>query len=230
MAEIAVALDLPSGEAALRLVDAVGPACAWYKVGSALYVCDGPALVRALLARGKRVFLDLKWHDIPHTVSGAVASASALGISLATVHAAGGPRMLEAAVAARSGSLRLVGVGVLTSLAAADYGAIVDRPVADLGVEQERLARTALGCGLDGFVTAVAEAPRLRRLAGPRALLVTPGIRRASDADADQRRTASPAQAVRAGADLLVVGRPVTASADPAGALGELRGEMERAT
>ena len=119
MAELVIALDLPAAADALRLVDRIGEAGTWYKVGPVLFVSDGPSLVRALTARGKQVFLDLKWHDIPNTVSGAVTAASVLGASLATVHLAGGRAMLEAAASARNGApLRLVGVGVLTSLGA----------------------------------------------------------------------------------------------------------------
>jgi len=225
-ADIAIALDLPTAAAAIRLVDAVGDLAAWYKVGSVLAVSDGPALVRELVARGKTVFLDLKWHDIPNTVSGAVTAAAALGVSLATVHLAGGRAMLESAAAARAGSgLRLVGVGVLTSLDAAEFAVIVGRPALDLGAEQERLVRTGLGA-LDGFVTAVAEASRLRKLAGEQAFLVTPGIRRAGDAVGDQSRTATPRAAAEAGSDLLVIGRPVTGAGDPAAAVREIRSEL----
>jgi len=206
-------------------VDAIGPAASWYKVGSVLAVSDGPALVRELTDRGKTVFLDLKWHDIPNTVAGAVAAAASMGVALATVHLAGGRAMLDAAAAARRQTgLRLVGVGVLTSLDAAGFGAIVGRTIADVADEQERLVRGALD-ELDGFVTAVAEAARLRRLAGPGALLVTPGLRRAGDAAGDQARTATPAEAVLAGSDLLVVGRPITAASDPAAAFRMLRVE-----
>lgn len=214
---------------ALALVDAVGPAATWYKVGPVLAVSDGPALVRELVARGKTVFLDLKWHDIPNTVAGAVQAAAALGASLATVHLAGGRAMLEAAAGARDGSgLKVVGVGVLTSLDAAAFGRIVGRTVGDVADEQERLVRDALGV-LDGFVSAVAEAPRLRRLAGDAALLVTPGIRGAGDAVGDQRRTATPAEAVAAGSDLLVVGRPVTLARDPGAVVRSLRAELRGA-
>jgi orotidine-5'-phosphate decarboxylase len=203
----------------------LGDQAAWYKVGPVLAVSDGPALVRELTARGKAVFLDLKWHDIPSTAAGAVGAAAALGVALATVHLAGGRAMLDAAAAARAGSaLRLVGVGVLTSLDAAQFGAILGRPVADVADEQERLVRSGLGV-LDGFVTAVAEAPRLRALAGAGAFLVTPGIRRAGEARGDQIRTATAAEAARAGSDLLVVGRPVTGAADPAAAFRALRAE-----
>jgi len=208
----------------------LGDRAAWYKVGPVLAVSDGPALVRELTARGKAVFLDLKWHDIPNTVAGAVDAAAALGVALATVHLAGGRAMLEAAAGARAGSgLRLVGVGVLTSLDAAQFGAILGRPVADVADEQERLVRSGLGV-LDGFVTAVAEAPRLRALAGAGAFLVTPGIRRAGEARGDQVRTATASEAARAGSDLLVVGRPVTGAADPPAAfeamVQEIGGEV----
>jgi orotidine-5'-phosphate decarboxylase len=215
MAEVIVGLDLASPAAALALVDRLGDAVHWYKVGPVLHVADGPAVVRTLQERGKHVFLDLKWHDIPNTVAGAVAAAAGAGVGLATVHLAGGAAMLEAAVAARREGLRLVGVGVLTSLDAAAYGAIVGRPVADLAEEQRRLVRLGAAAGLDGFVTAAAEARTVRAVAGPRAVLVVPGVRRAADAAGDQVRTATPAEATAAGADFLVVGRPITAAADP---------------
>lgn len=221
--EICVALDVPTPAEALRLADALGDGMRWYKVGPILFLRDGPALVRALIGRGRRVFVDLKWHDIPSTVAGACAAAAELGASLATVHLAGGRAMLEAAVAARGHvELGLVGVGVLTSFTAETYGTAIGRAVTDVGAEQERMVGAALGSGLDGFVCAVAEAPALRRLTGPEALLVTPGIRRDGDAVDDQRRTATPQEAVRAGADLLVVGRPVTAAADPVAAVRAL--------
>jgi orotidine-5'-phosphate decarboxylase len=227
MPELVVALDLPTTDAALRLVDAVGSAVRWYKVGPVLHVADGPALVRALRERGKRVFLDLKWHDIPNTVAGAVAAAAEQGVNLATVHLSGGAAMLAAARGARQGDLpRLAGVGVLTSFDAAAYGATVGRDVEHIEEEQVRLVRLGLEAGVDAFVTAAGEAPRIRRLAGAAALLIVPGIRRADDAAGDQRRTASPADAVQAGADLLVVGRPVTAAADPAGAARALVAEL----
>lgn len=226
MAELIIALDLGTVADALRVADAIGDEASWYKVGPVLYVADGPALVRELRARGKRIFLDLKWHDIPNTVAGAVTAAAGCGVALASVHLAGGQRMLAAAAAARAGGLRLVGVGVLTSLSATEFGAIVGRAVGDLGAEQERLVRGALGAGLDGFVAAAAEAPRLRAITGPQVLLVTPGIRRAGDVAGDQVRTATPAEAVRAGADLLVVGRPVTGAEDPRAAVRAIRAEM----
>jgi orotidine-5'-phosphate decarboxylase len=225
--DLAIALDLPDVPAALALVDDVGDAASWYKVGPVLFVRDGPMLVKELLHRGKRVFLDLKWHDIPNTVAGAAAAAASLGCELATLHLIGGRAMLEAAARSRDGSrLKLIGVGVLTSFSAADYGAVIARPVADVGDEQERLVRVALGAGLDGFVAAVSETPRVRRAAGGAALLVSPGIRRAGAGSDDQRRIATPAEAVAAGSDLLVVGRPVTGAKDPAAEVRAIKEEM----
>jgi orotidine-5'-phosphate decarboxylase len=215
VAELAIALDKGPMREALALVDAIGDAAQWYKVGPVLCVAEGAAVIRELRARGKRVFLDLKWHDIPNTVARAVALAGEVGASLATVHLAGGTRMLEAAVRARSGDLRLVGVGVLTSLDARQYSEAVGRPVTDIEEEQRRLVRFGVQVGLDGYVSAAPEAAAVRAVAGARALIVVPGIRRTGDETGDQARTATPGEAARAGADLLVVGRPVTAAADP---------------
>jgi orotidine-5'-phosphate decarboxylase len=222
MADIAVALDHASVREALALVDAAGSAATWYKVGPVLFVRDGPALVRELLGRGKRIFLDLKWHDIPNTVAGAVAAAAELGAHLATVHLLGGRAMLDAAVAARGGRLKLAGVGVLTSHGAADVATVLGR-AADPAAEQLRLARLAVAAGLDAMVCAAAEAAALRTVLGRERMLIVPGIRRAGDPAGDQARTATPAEAVAAGADLLVVGRPITAAGDPKAALAEIR-------
>jgi orotidine-5'-phosphate decarboxylase len=215
MAELIVALDLPTGAAALRVVERVGDAVLWYKVGPVLFVAEGPWIVRDLVARGRRVFLDLKWHDIPTTVGAAVEQAAALGASLATLHLSGGRAMLRAAVDAAAGRLRLAGVGVLTSLDAQSYGEIVGRTVDDVGAELVRLARLGAAAGLDGVVTSPREVGALRAALGPRTLLVVPGVRRPGEAAQDQARTATPREAVAAGADLLVVGRPVISAADP---------------
>lgn len=188
-----------------------------------LFVREGPKLVTDLLARGKRVFLDLKWHDIPHTVAGAVRAAAAQGVHLATVHLAGGREMLAAAAGATGGTLKLAGVGVLTSLGASDYGTIVGRPVNDTAAEQLAFARLVREARLDAMVCAAAEAPALRRELGAGVVLVVPGIRRPGDAAADQVRTATVQEAVAAGANLLVVGRPITGAANPAAALDEFR-------
>jgi len=226
MADLVIALDLPDGAAALRIVEGLRDVVGWFKVGSMLYAAEGPGVVREITARGARVFLDLKWHDIPTAVGGAVAAAGGMGASLATVHLSGGRAMLEAAARAAAGRLSLVGVGVLTSLDASAYAEVVGRPVADVGAELERLARIGMAAGLDGAVASPQEAGRLRSALGPRALLVVPGIRPAGEAAGDQARTATPAAAVAAGADLLVVGRSVTGAPDPRGAVLALLEEM----
>lgn len=226
MAELVVALDLPTVADALDVVARIGDAVAWYKVGPVLHVLEGAAVLRGLSERGKRVFLDLKWHDIPHTVAGAVAAAGAQGVALASLHLSGGTPMLEAAAGARTAGLRLLGVGVLTSLDAPAYGRVAGRRVADIGEEQRRLVRLGAEAGLDGYVAAAAEIPIVRAVAGRGSLVVVPGIRRRGDAAADQRRTTTPAEAVAAGADFLVVGRPITAAPDPRGAALAFAAEM----
>jgi len=226
MADLVVALDLPTRADAAAVVERLGDTVRWYKVGPVLFVAAGPDLVRDLVDRGKRVFLDLKWHDIPSVVAGAVAAAAGLGAALATVHLAGGTAMLAAAAAAGGGRLRLVGVGVLTSLDGAAYGEVVGRAVDDVGVELERLARVGAAAGLDGIVCSPGEARRLRSALGPRALLVVPGIRPPGAAGDDQARCAGPRDAVLGGADLLVVGRPVTAAPDCRAAALEILRDM----
>lgn len=214
MAEVIVALDLPSPREALALVDDL-PGLRWVKLGSALYVRHGPGLVRELRERDLRVFLDLKWHDIPNTVEGAVRGAAELGIALATVHALGGEPMLRAAVAA-SGVMRLAAVTVLTSHAPAEYFQAAGHTAdGSLSAEVERLARLAVGAGVHGVVASPLEVGRVRRAIGPGAWIVVPGIRPAGAPAHDQRRTADPATAVKAGATHLVVGRPVTRAKNP---------------
>jgi orotidine-5'-phosphate decarboxylase len=225
MAELIVAFDLSSGREALSLADRL-PGLRWAKVGPVLYVREGPVLVREFTARGVRVFLDLKWHDIPHTVAGAVTAARELGVSLATVHCLGGRAMLEAAVAA-AGDLPLVGVTVLTSHDAAALAQVLGRGVPDLGVEVERLARVAVDAGLRGVVASGQELALLRTALGPDPWIVVPGIRSPDEGAGDQVRTVSPADAVRGGASHLVVGRPITAAADPAAAYGRIMGALQ---
>ena len=216
MAELIVAFDMPTGREALNLADRL-PDLRWAKIGPVLYVREGPALVRAFTGRGVRVFLDLKWHDIPYTVAGAVAAARDVGVSLATVHCLGGRAMLDAAVA-HAGDLPLVGVTVLTSHDATALTQILGRGIPDLAVEAERLARVAVDAGLRGVVASGQELTLLRAVLGPHPWIVVPGIRSPSESAGDQARTITPADAVGRGATHLVVGRPITAAADPAAA------------
>lgn len=214
MAEVIVALDLPTGEAALRLVDQL-PGLRWAKVGPVLFVREGPALVRELKARGVRVFLDLKWHDIPNTVAEASRQAAALEVELATVHALGGRAMLEAAVGA-AGALRLAAVTVLTSHTAGSFAEVVGREDgAELLSEAVRLARLAVAAGVGALVTSTYEAAAVAEVAGPDRWLVVPGIRPAGSGAQDQKRVATPREAVAAGATHLVVGRPVSGAENP---------------
>ena len=230
MAEVIVALDTATADEALRLTETLGDRADFYKVGLELYTSAGPSIVMALLERGKRVFLDLKLHDIPNTVGGAVAAASHLGVHLLTVHASGGAAMLEAAREAAAGALRLVGVTVLTSLAAADLTPVWGREVRSVPDESTRLAALARRAGLDGVVASASDVERIRREVGRDLLVVVPGIRPAGSAADDQRRVATPAEAVRAGADYLVLGRAVTRAPDPASALAAILEEVTRAT
>jgi orotidine-5'-phosphate decarboxylase len=211
-----VALDVPSAAAAIDLVNQLEPACHWFKVGLELFVAAGPAVLEPLVARGHSIFLDLKFNDIPNTVAGAVRSAAALGVRMMTVHAAGGPAMLAAAHAALDGvpnPPQLLAVTVLTSMDQAQLNAVgVERSPAE---QVELLARMGLGAGIRGFVCSPEEVASLRALTGPEGVLVIPGIRPAGAESGDQKRIATPAEALRLGASYLVVGRPITQAPDP---------------
>jgi orotidine-5'-phosphate decarboxylase len=224
VAELVLALDVTRGSDALALLDRL-PALRWVKVGSILMTREGPGLLRKLRDRGLSVFLDLKWHDIPNTVAGAVTSARELGATMATVHTLGGKAMLEAAAVAAGGELALVGVTVLTSHDALSYGQALGRKRVDLPAEVERLARVAQETGLHGVVCSPKEVSLLRQYLGPDPHIVVPGIRRGSDDAADQVRVASAEEASRNGATHLVVGRPVLQARDPAEVLEELMKE-----
>lgn len=225
---IIVACDYPDAAAALALLDRLDPARCRIKIGKELFTAAGPDLVRAAGARGFGVFLDLKFHDIPNTVAGACRAAAALGVWMLNVHACGGARMLEAARQAVTGDTAerplLVGVTVLTSM--------TDTDLAQTGVAasvEEQVLRLATLCadaGLDGVVCSAREAAMLRRHFGPRFLLVTPGIRAPGAAADDQRRTATPAEAIGAGATHLVVGRPVTQAAEPLRVLADMEQDI----
>jgi len=211
---------------AFALVDAVGEDLAWVKVGLELFTAEGPGVVRALKERGKRVFLDLKLHDIPNTVAGAVRSAAALGADLLTLHAEGGPAMMQAAVDARgSGGLRLLAVTVLTSLDGSEYPEVYAS--ADVAARVLTFARAAEANGMDGVVCSPKELSILGGAVGSGFLRVTPGIRFQGGDAQDQARVATPASAFRDGATHLVVGRAVTAAADPRQAWRSLLAEAE---
>lgn len=220
---ILVALDFPEAAPALKAAETLKGHVGGYKVGKQLFTAEGPALVRTLTSRGDRVFLDLKFHDIPNTVAGAVRSAAQLGVWMVNVHASGGRAMMSAArdaadQAAQEGATRplVIAVTVLTSMdGAALRETGVDAEPAD---QVARLARLAREAGLDGVVCSPQEIALVRRECGADFLIVTPGIRGAGDAKGDQVRTATPRGAIEAGADYLVIGRPITAAADPAGA------------
>ena len=220
MAEVVLALDLPGGTEALRLLDRL-PGARWVKVGSVLMTREGPVFIRTLIDRGLGVFLDLKWHDIPNTVAGAVAAARDFGVGMATVHTLGGAAMMAAAAAAAGEALSLVGVTVLTSHDGDSYGRAVGRSTVDLGEEVRRHARAAAEAGLAGVVCSPHEIGLVRGVLGERGRIVVPGIRRKSDAPGDQVRVATAREAVAEGATHLVVGRPVLQAADPAVAFQE---------
>lgn len=220
MAELILALDLPVAADALRLVDEL-PALRWVKVGPILMTREGPDLIRALVDRGLSVFLDLKWHDIPNTVAGAVTAAREIGVSMATVHSLGGRAMLEAATVAAGGELALVGVTVLTSHDAASYGQATGLSDVDIPREVERQALVAVEAGLQGVVCSPGEVSLLRRRLGPDVTIVVPGVRRRTDQAGDQARVATAKDAAANGATHLVVGRPVLQATDPVAAFEE---------
>jgi orotidine-5'-phosphate decarboxylase len=226
MAELILALDTPRGADALRLLDRL-PALEWVKVGSILMTREGPDFIRTLTGRGLKVFLDLKWHDIPNTVAGAVTAAREIGVSMATVHTLGGRGMLEAAAVAAGGALALVGVTVLTSHDPAGYATALGRSEADIPREAERLALIAAEAGLQGVVCSPQEVSLLRRRLGPAMKIVVPGIRRRTDASGDQVRVATAKDAVANGATHLVVGRPVLQAEDPAAAFDGFMAEAQ---
>jgi len=230
-AELIVALDVPDAVAIGPVLAALPPEVGFYKVGLELFTAAGPDAVQALTGAGKRVFLDLKLHDIPRTTARAVAAAARHNVSLLTLHAGGGRAMLEAAVAAARDTgpdaPRLIAVTALTSLDRDDLAAVgVNRSPAD---HARKLGALAMHCGLDGLVCSPLEVAALRAECGPDAILVTPGIRPTGDAAGDQKRIATPGAAVAAGASHLVVGRPILDAVDPAGAARGILAEMAAA-
>jgi orotidine-5'-phosphate decarboxylase len=228
-----VALDVSTAEEALALARGLGDSCRFYKVGNELFTAAGPAVVHALRDEvGADVFLDLKLHDIPNTVAGAVRSAAGLGARLLTVHASGGLEMLRAAqdaagsAAARGNACELLGVTVLTSLDAGTLGAAWGRREVEVEREVSRLACDAVTAGLHGIVCSGAEAPAVRAAYGDRLAILVPGIRLAGGSAHDQRRVMTPAAAQAAGARYLILGRAVTAAADPRRAMETVLTEL----
>jgi orotidine-5'-phosphate decarboxylase len=232
MNRILLALDVSTPAEALALADSVRGDVGGFKIGKQLFTAAGPDIVRTLVAKGDRVFLDLKFHDIPNTVAGAIASACALGVWMVNVHASGGRSMMDAArgaaeaSAARGGPKPLViAVTVLTSLSGADLNSV---GVAASPLDQVlRLADLARAAGLDGVVASPQETAAIRAACGPDFVIVTPGIRGggAQSSPDDQQRTLTPAQAVAAGSSYLVVGRPITAAKDPREAARQIAAE-----
>jgi orotidine-5'-phosphate decarboxylase len=220
-----VALDVSTAAAAQKIVAEVGDSALTYKVGMQLYTAEGPRLVRDLVASGRRVFLDLKYHDIPNTVGAAVAEAATLGVSMLTIHSSGSGKMMRAAVEAAKTrpDLLVLAVTVLTSLDESDLEKIgVRGTVQDTVV---RLATMALAYGCQGVVASAQEASSLRANLGDAFAIVTPGIRTAGNSVGDQVRVVTPAEAIAAGASHIVVGRPITEAADP---LAEARAILEQ--
>ena len=213
--ELVVALDCPSLGEATALATSVRESADMFKVGLELYVAEGPLAVRSIAGAGRPIFLDLKLHDIPETVERAVARASDLGVALLTVHASGGPTMLERAVrVAERGKTRIVAVTVLTSLDEADLHAL---GLAETPPDHVlRLARLAASAGVSAFVCSPREVGLLRRELGKDAMLVTPGVRVSEGAPGDQKRTDTPEGAIASGASAIVVGRPIRDAASPA--------------
>ncbi|MDC0161163.1 orotidine-5'-phosphate decarboxylase [Gemmatimonadales bacterium] len=229
MNRVIIPLDVPTVAEAFSLVDQLGDDADFYKVGFELFTRGGPQVVNELVSRGKRVFLDLKLHDIPNTVARSVTAASDLGVDLLTLHASGGPRMMEAAAAARSGSLKLLAVTILTSLTSEEIASVWDREIRSMDDDVARLAMMSKEAGVDGIVASALEVNRVRQQVGADFLIVTPGIRPAGAASGDQNRVATPAEAVQNGSDYLVIGRPITQSSDPPAAFATILKEIEEA-
>jgi orotidine-5'-phosphate decarboxylase len=224
---LAVALDFPSEAEAMALVDKLEGSCKWLKVGMELYYASGNGLVERLKARGFDIFLDLKLHDIPNTVAGAVRSVAGLGAGLLTIHAGGGKAMMTAAVGAAPKDLKLLAVTVLTSMDSNELRGVGvnESPAAQV----LRLGRLAVESGIRGLVCSAEEVSALRKELSSEVMLVTPGIRSAEDAVGDQKRVATPESAIAMGSSMLVVGRPITQANDPAAAARRILAEIQRA-
>lgn len=224
-----VALDVASAAEAQTLVSKIGNSAAIYKIGKQLFTSEGPGMVRDLIGSGRKVFLDLKYHDIPNTVAAAVRAAADLKVHMLTVHASGGSKMLRAAAeaaAASSAKPLVLAVTVLTSMA--------DEDLAEIGIAGKaqdqvvRLAKLAHKAGVGGLVASPSELKALRQAVGQEMKIVTPGVRPAGSDKGDQARVATPAEAIANGADYIVVGRPITGASDPAAAAKAILAEMQK--
>jgi orotidine-5'-phosphate decarboxylase len=222
--KIIVALDVATKEEALGLVDKLRNQISFFKIGFQLYTAAGPEIVRAVLAYRVNVFLDLKLHDIPNTVGGAVESAAGLGVQMLTIHLSGGPEMIRAAIRARTNSMSILGVTVLTSV---DEETLRETGISD-GIDNQvlRLARLGVVNGIDGVVASPREIKTLRAEFRDKIKIIAPGIRPAWSQAGDQQRTATPQQAFDAGADYLVIGRPITSHSKPCEAVGLILSEL----
>ena len=224
--KIIVALDVATAQEALRLASLLADEVGLFKIGLQAYSADGPAVIRQISSLGPKVFLDLKLHDIPNTVGKAVEAAGKLGVRMLTLHLSGGSEMIRAAIAARSNDMLLLGVTVLTSS--------TDETLAETGIagntadQVVRLAHLGVANGIDGLVASPHEARRLRAEFGDQIKIVTPGIRPAGTDAGDQKRFATPRDAINAGADYLVIGRPITGAADPNAAARAVAEELAR--
>ncbi len=222
--KIIVALDVPSKNDALRLVEQLHPEVSFFKIGLQLYTAEGPEIVRAVLGSGAKVFLDLKLHDIPNTVARTVESASKLGVEMLTIHLSGGMEMVRAAVEAKKTRMSLLGVTVLTSA--------TQHTLDELGISEQvdrhvlRLGNLGVSAGIDGLVASPFEVKFLRTELGDKIKIVVPGIRPGWAESGDQKRTMTPREAIEAGADYLVIGRPITAHKNPREALEKILEEI----
>ncbi len=222
--KIIVALDVPTKREALELVQKLRDQISFFKIGLQLYTAEGPEIVRAVSSTGSKVWLDLKLHDIPNTVGRAVESASRLGVQMLTIHLSGGSEMIRAATAARGNNILLLGVTVLTSS--------TEETLREIGIQNKvdnqvlRLAKLGIEAGIDGLVASSHEIKSLRREFGDKIKIVVPGIRPSWSERGDQRRTMTPSEALEAGADYLVIGRPITANPDPREAVAKILDEL----
>lgn len=225
-----VALDIPDARSALELVRRLGALCGFYKVGGELFTATGPSVVEAIRGEGKQVFLDLKFHDIPNTVRSACRSAASCGASLITVHAIGGRAMMAAAVEGAGDGCGVLAVTVLTSFDQVALSEALGRPVVSISDEVSRFAGAARAAHAHGVVCSGQEAARISAEHGGRLATLVPGVRVSGDAVNDQRRVVTPADAARAGATYVVLGRTVTAAPEPTHAMSRVLAELSGKT